>query len=57
MAARVVEYKPAAARAFDDVKTEIRRQLERKAASDLAHKAGMEKLALLEQGKDAGLAF
>ncbi|HTR56861.1 MAG TPA: SurA N-terminal domain-containing protein [Casimicrobiaceae bacterium] len=57
MAARVVEYKPAAPRAFDDVKTEIRRQLERKAASDLAHKAGMEKLALLEQGKDAGLAF
>jgi peptidyl-prolyl cis-trans isomerase D len=57
MAARVVEYKPAAARAFDDVKMEIRRQLERKAASELAHKAGTEKLALLEQGKDAGLVF
>jgi len=57
MAARVVEYKPAAPRPFDDVKTEIRRQLERRAASDLAHAAGKEKLALLEQGKDAGLAF
>ena len=31
MAARVVEYKPAAPRAFDDVKAEIRRQLERTA--------------------------
>jgi len=57
MAARVVEYKPAAPRPFDDVKSEIRRQLERKAASDLAHAAGKEKLALLEQGKDAGLVF
>jgi peptidyl-prolyl cis-trans isomerase D len=57
MAARVVEYKPAAPRAFDDVKAEIRRQLERKAASELAHKAGQEKLALLEQGKDTGLNF
>jgi peptidyl-prolyl cis-trans isomerase D len=57
MAARVVEYKPAAPRAFDDVKAEIRRQLERKAASELAHKSGADKLALVEQGKDAGLAF
>ena len=57
MAARVVEYKPAAPQPFDDVKAEIRRQLERKAASELARKAGKEKLALLEQGKDAGLTF
>ncbi|HKW81604.1 MAG TPA: SurA N-terminal domain-containing protein [Casimicrobiaceae bacterium] len=57
MAARVVEYKPAAPRAFDDVKADIRRQLERKAASEAAQKAGREKLALLEQGKDAGLSF
>ncbi|HTP46311.1 MAG TPA: SurA N-terminal domain-containing protein [Casimicrobiaceae bacterium] len=57
MAARVVEYKPAAPRAFSDVQAEIRRQLERKAASDLAHKAGQEKLALLQEGKDAGIAF
>ena len=51
MAGRIVEYKPAALRPFDDVKDEIRRQLVRKAASELAQKAGREKLALLEQGK------
>jgi peptidyl-prolyl cis-trans isomerase D len=57
MAARVVEYKPSTTRPFDEVKVEIRRQLERNAASELAQKAGKEKLALLEQGKDAGLSF
>jgi len=57
MAARVVEYKPSAQRSFDDVKAEVRRQLGRKAASELAQQAGKEKLALLEQGKDAGLSF
>src|ERR1700730_4100169 len=57
MAARVVDYKPATTRPFDDVKVEIRRQLERNAASELAQKAAKEKLALLEQGKDAGLSF
>ena len=57
MAARVVDYKPATTRPFDDVKVEIRRQLERNAASELAQKTAKEKLALLEQGKDAGLSF
>ena len=57
MAARVVEYKPSAPLSFDDVKVEIRRQLERKAASELAQKAGKEKLALLEAGTEAGLTF
>jgi peptidyl-prolyl cis-trans isomerase D len=57
MAARVIDYKPATTRPFDDVKVEIRRQLERKAASELAQKTAKEKLALLEQGKDAGLSF
>lgn len=60
MAARVVDYRPAATRPFEDVKEEIRRQLVRQAAVDLAQKAGREKLALLEQGKsdrDAGVAF
>ena len=60
MAARVVEFRPAAARPFDDVKDEIRRQLVRQAAVELAQKAGRGKLALLEQGKsdrDAGVAF
>ena len=57
MAARVIDYKPATTRPFDDVKVEIRRQLERNAASELAQKTAKEKLALLEQGKDAGLSF
>ena len=57
MAARVVEYKPATPRPFDDVKTEIRRQLERKAAAEAAQAAGKDKLALLEGGKDAAVSF
>ncbi|HWZ74246.1 MAG TPA: SurA N-terminal domain-containing protein [Casimicrobiaceae bacterium] len=57
MAGRVIDYKPATTRPFDDVKVEIRRQLEQNAASELAQKTGKEKLALLEQGKDAGMSF
>jgi len=60
MAARLVEYKPAAPRPFDEVKEEIRRQLVRQAAVELAQKAGREKLASLEQGKsdrDVGVTF
>ena len=60
MAARLLEYKPAAPRPFDDVKEEIRRQLVHQGAVDLAQKVGREKLALLEQGKsdkDVGVAF
>jgi peptidyl-prolyl cis-trans isomerase D len=60
MSARLLEYKPAAPRPFDDVKEEIRRQLARQAAVELAQKDGREKLALLEQGKtdrEAGVTF
>ncbi|HEX6138216.1 MAG TPA: SurA N-terminal domain-containing protein [Casimicrobiaceae bacterium] len=59
MAGRILEYKPAAPRPLAEVQDEIRQQLTRKAASDMAQKAGREKLALLEQRKerDAGLAF
>jgi peptidyl-prolyl cis-trans isomerase D len=60
IAGRIVEYKPAAARPFEEVKDEIRRQLVARAAAELAQKAGREKLAALEQGKsdkEAGLAF
>jgi peptidyl-prolyl cis-trans isomerase D len=60
MAGRIVEYKPAAVRLFDEVKAEIHRQLVQQAASELARKAGREKLALLEQGKsdrEAGVVF
>jgi peptidyl-prolyl cis-trans isomerase D len=59
IAGRIVEYKPAAPRPFADVQDEIRQQLVRKAASEMAQKTGREKLALLNEGKerDAGLAF
>ena len=59
MAGRIIEYKPAAPRPLAEVQDEIRQQLAHKAASDLAQKAGREKLALLGQGKDreAGVSF
>jgi peptidyl-prolyl cis-trans isomerase D len=57
MAAHVIEYKAAMARPFADVSAAIRAQLERRAASELAQKAAQEKLALLQQGKDASLVF
>jgi peptidyl-prolyl cis-trans isomerase D len=57
VAARVIDYMPAKPRPFDEIKAGIRRELERKAASDLAQASGKEKLALLEQGKDAGVTF
>jgi len=60
MAGRIVDYKPAAPRPFDEVKDEIRRQLIAREASALAEKEGRAKLALLEQGKsdkEAGVTF
>lgn len=60
MAGRVLDYKPAAPRPFDDVKDEIRRQLAQRAASEMAQNAGREKLALLIAGKsdkEAGVTF
>jgi peptidyl-prolyl cis-trans isomerase D len=57
MSGRVVEYKPAAPKPFDEVRDEIRHQLTHARASEMAAKAGREKLALLEAGKDAGVAF
>jgi len=57
MAARVTEYRPASPKPFDDVKAEIRRQLEQRAASEKAQIAGRAKLEALQQGKDAGLVF
>jgi peptidyl-prolyl cis-trans isomerase D len=60
IAGRIVEHKPAAARPFAEVKDEIKRQLERKAAGELAQKAGEQKLALVQAGKsdkEAGLVF
>ena len=49
IAARIVEYKPAAPRPFDEVKDEIRRQLTRKAASELAQNAGRAKTRAAER--------
>jgi len=60
MAARLIEYKPSALRPFEEVQAEIHRQLVLQAASELAKKAGRDKLALLEQGKsdkEAGVTF
>ena len=57
MAGRIVEYKPAAPKPFDEVKDEIRQQLTKARASDMAAKTGSEKLALLAAGKDAGVTF
>ena len=60
MAARIVEYKPAAVRPFAEVKAEIHKQLVQQGASELAKKAGRDKLALLEAGKtdkEAGVTF
>jgi peptidyl-prolyl cis-trans isomerase D len=60
IAGRIVEYKPAAPRPLAEVKDEIRIQLTRRAASELAQKAGLAKLKQLEEGKtakDLGLAF
>lgn len=57
---RILEYKPAAPRPFDEVKEEIRAQLVRKAATDLAQAVGQDKLKLLEAGKsekDVGVSF
>jgi len=60
MAGRIIEYLPAAQRPLADVQEEIRRQLVRRQASEMAQKQGREKLALLEQGKsdrEAGVEF
>jgi peptidyl-prolyl cis-trans isomerase D len=57
IAARIVDYKAATPRPLEDVKAQIRKQLELKAAGDLAQAAGKEKLALLQLGKDAGVTF
>ena len=60
MAGRILEYKPATLRPYADVEGDIRKLLTHRAASELAAKAGREKLAALEQGKTdaaAGVTF
>jgi peptidyl-prolyl cis-trans isomerase D len=60
IAGRMIEYKPASPRPLTEVADDIRRQLVQKGASELAQKAGAEKLALLQSGKPdnaAGVSF
>ena len=57
ISARVLEYKASAVRPLDKVRMQIILQLQRKLATELAAKAGAEKLALLSAGKDAALTF
>lgn len=50
LAARVVDYKPAAVKSFDSVKSEIEARLKAEEATALAKKAGDAKLAELQKG-------
>ena len=55
VAARVVEYQPAAQRSFDQVKGEITDLLRRREAAALAEKDGAAKLEQLRKGTDPGI--
>ncbi|MEW6313159.1 MAG: SurA N-terminal domain-containing protein [Pseudomonadota bacterium] len=57
VAARIVEYKPASTRPFDEVSKAIVDKLTREEAHKLAIAAGQAKLDQLTQGKDVGLAW
>ncbi len=57
VAARVLDYRPAAVRPLDDVKAPIRQRLERQEAAQLARKAGEKQIAaLLKQPSDTGFS-
>jgi peptidyl-prolyl cis-trans isomerase D len=57
VAARILEYKPAELKPFDTVKADIEKRLQRDEALKLAKADGEKKLALLREGKDAGVKF
>jgi len=57
ISARVLEYKPSAVRPLDEVKAQISQQLQRRQATEMAAKAGAEKLAAAGSGNLAGLTF
>jgi peptidyl-prolyl cis-trans isomerase D len=57
VAARVLEHKAATLKSFDSVKLAIRDKLQRKQASELAVKAGEERLAELRQGKEIAASW
>lgn len=52
LAARIVDYKPAALQPFDSVKASIESMLKRKEAQTLAAKEGAERLEALKKGED-----
>lgn len=57
ISARVLEYKASAVRPLDEVKAQISQQLQRRQATEMAAKAGAEKLAAAASGNLAGLTF
>jgi peptidyl-prolyl cis-trans isomerase D len=57
VSARVAEHQPEAQRPFEEVKADVASRLARREAAALAQKEGMEKLALLAKGGDAGLQW
>lgn len=57
VAARVVEHKPAELRAFETVKADIEKRLQRQEAAKLAKAEGDAKLKLLQEGKDADVKW
>jgi peptidyl-prolyl cis-trans isomerase D len=57
ISARVLEHKPSAVRPFDEVKAQIATQLQRRAATELAVKDGIEKTKAVANGANVGLTF
>jgi peptidyl-prolyl cis-trans isomerase D len=57
VAARVVEYQPAALRKLDEAKAEIAEKLRRQQAVELAQKEGAAKLERLKKGEDAAVKW
>ena len=57
ISARVLEHKASAVRPLDDVKAQISLQLQRRLATELAVKAGIEKVAAAKLANEAGLTF
>ena len=57
VAARVIEHKPAALRAFEEVSAAIARKLTAQMASQLAAQSGREQLEQLRQGKQPSIAW
>lgn len=57
ISARVLEHKASAVRPLDDVTAQISLQLQRRLASELAVKAGVENVAAAKSGNEAGLTF